>query len=292
MNLRQLRYFVVLAEELSFTRAAARLHISQPPLSQQIAQLEDELGVKLFVRTSRRVDLTEPGRIFLHDTRATLDRIKSATIRVRAADQGLAGRIEVGLSSSHFLGPLPRLIFKYSRTHPGVAVMLNEMRPVDQVEALFERLIDVSISRAPVDDSFMCCLPLWKDPAVVALPLGHRLAQRGILRIADLKRERFVLLRREGSPFARHIYQRCAEAGFMPAIAQTVEEIPAQLYLVAAGLGVAIVPQSARARISDIASCKLEDDIMDPDVYAVYRKDNDKKALHAFLSEARQLETD
>ena len=164
--------------------------------------------------------------------------------------------------------------------------------PVDQVEALFERLIDVSISRAPVDDSFMCCLPLWKDPAVVALPLGHRLAQRGILRIADLKRERFVLLRREGSPFARHIYQRCAEAGFMPAIAQTVEEIPAQLYLVAAGLGVAIVPQSARARISDIASCKLEDDIMDPDVYAVYRKDNDKKALHAFLSEARQLETD
>jgi len=292
LNLRQLRYFVVLAEELSFTRAADRLHISQPPLSQQIALLEDELGVKLFVRSSRRVELTEPGRVFLNDIRATLDRIKSATVRVRAIEQGLAGRIELGLSSSHFLGPLPRLIFRYSRTHPKVTVTLNEMRPIDQLDALLERRIDVSISRAPVDDRVLCSLPLWKDPAVVALPLGHRLAEREELRIADLKKERFVLLRREGSPFARNIYQCCAEAGFMPHIAQTVEEIPAQLYLVAAGLGVAIVPQSASARLNDIASRKLADTIMNSDVYAVMRRDNQKKALDAFLEEARQLTGD
>lgn len=289
MNFRQLRYFVVLAEELSFTRAAHRLHISQPPLSQQIAQLEEELGVKLFTRSSRRVELTEPGRIFLHDTRSTLDRLKNATIRVRAIDQGLAGRIEVGLSGSHFLGPLPRLIYKYSRTHPNVLVTLNEMRPADQIEALLERRIDVSISRAPVDDRLMCSLPLWEDPAVVALPLGHRLAQREVLKLDDLKKERFVVLRRDGSPFAKHIFERCAEAGFMPNIAQTVEEIPAQLYLVAAGLGIAIVPQSTQARIPGVASCKLNETIMKTDVYGVMRRDNQKKALDAFIEEAQQL---
>ncbi|PLC55595.1 LysR family transcriptional regulator [Pollutimonas nitritireducens] len=289
MNLRQLRYFVVLAEELNFTRAADRLNISQPPLSQQIAQLEAELGVKLFERSSRRVELTEPGRVFLIDTRTTLDRIKRATIRVRALEQGLAGRIEVGLSSSHFLGPLPRLIFKYSRTHPSVQVTLNEMRPVDQVEALLERRIDVSISRAAIDDRLLCSLPLWHDPAVVALPLGHRLASRQELRIAELSKERFVLLRRDGSPFAKRIFERCAEAGFIPDIAQTVEEVPAQLYLVAAGLGIAIVPQSTRARIPAIVSCKLTDTIVEADVYGVMRRDNEKKALGAFLKEAQQL---
>lgn len=292
MNLRQLRYFVVLAEELSFTRAADRLNISQPPLSQQIAQLEEELGVKLFERSSRRVELTEPGRIFLADTRTTLERIKRATIRVRAVEQGLAGRIEVGLSSSHFLGPLPRLIFKYSRTHPNVQVTLNEMRPADQLEAVLERRIDVGISRAEVDDRLLCSLPLWHDPAVVALPLGHRLSSRQELRIADLSKERFVLLRRGGSPFAKRIFERCAEAGFMPVIAQTVEEIPAQLYLVAAGLGIAIVPQSAHARISGITSCKLTDTAVKADVYGVMRRDNDKKALRAFLKEAQQLTGD
>jgi DNA-binding transcriptional LysR family regulator len=292
LNLRQLRYFVVLAEELSFTRAAERLNISQPPLSQQIAQLEEELGVKLFERSSRRVELTESGRVFLHDTRTTLDRIKRATIRVRALEQGLAGRIEVGLSSSHFLGPLPRLIFKYSRTHPNVQVTLNEMRPADQLEALFERRIDVAISRAAVDDRLLCSLPLWHDPAVVALPLGHRLASRRELGIAELSKERFVLLRRDGSPFAKRIVERCAEAGFMPEIAQTVEEVPAQLYLVAAGLGIAIVPQSTRARISGVASCELMDAAVDGDVYGVMRRDNEKKALRAFLKEAQQLTGD
>ncbi len=287
-----MRYFVVLAEELSFTRAADRLHISQPPLSQQIALLEEELGVKLFARSSRRVELTEPGRIFLHDIRATLDRIKNATVRVRAAEQGLAGRIELGLSSSHFLGPLPRLIFKYSRTHPKVAVTLNEMRPIDQMEALLERRIDVSIARAQVDDRLLCSLPLWKDPTVVALPLGHRLAERKELCIADLKKERFVLLRRDGSPYASHIFERCEEAGFSPQIAQIVEEIPAQLYLVAAGLGVAIVPQSVGARLSHIASCRLTGSVMSGDVYAVMRRDNQKKALDAFLKEAQQLSSD
>ncbi|MGP1613515.1 MAG: LysR substrate-binding domain-containing protein [Pollutimonas bauzanensis] len=292
MNLRQLRYFVVVAEELSFTRAADRLHISQPPLSQQIALLEEELGVKLFTRSNRRVELTEPGRVFLLDMRSTLNHIKNATVRVRAIEQGLAGRIEVGLSSSHFLGPLPRLIFKYSRTHPGVAVALNEMRPVDQIEALLERRVDICISRSPVDDLLLCSLPLWKDPAVVALPLGHRLAERRELKIADLKKENFVLLRREGSPFAQHIHERFAVAGFLPNIVQTVEEIPAQLYLVAAGLGIAIVPQSTRARIPGIASCRLTEIIMKTDVYGVIRKDNQKKALDAFLKEARQLKGD
>ncbi|WP_459693744.1 LysR family transcriptional regulator, partial [Achromobacter xylosoxidans] len=136
MEIRQLRYFAVLAEELNFTRAAARLHISQPPLSLQIAQLERELEVKLFDRTNRRVALTEAGAAFLNDVRATLAGLKDATVRVRAVDQGRAGRVEIGLSGSHFMGPVPALIARQAASHPQVSVLLNEMNPAAQMEAL------------------------------------------------------------------------------------------------------------------------------------------------------------
>ncbi len=129
MELRHLRYFVALAEELSFTRAAQRLHVSQPPLSLQIAQLEQELGAQLFVRTSRRVELTLAGQAYLVDARAVLERLDTARQRVAAIGQGQAGRIEVGLSGSHFLGPFPAALARYRQSHPVVDVVLHEMQP-------------------------------------------------------------------------------------------------------------------------------------------------------------------
>lgn len=182
MEIRQLRYFAVLAEELNFTRAAARLHISQPPLSLQIAQLERELEVKLFDRTNRRVSLTAAGAAFLNDVRATLAGIKDATARVRAVDQGSAGRVEIGLSGSHFLGPVPALIARHARTHPQVSVLLNEMNPAAQLDAVRGHRIDVSISRTAVDDDVRnrrrCgpirwsrhCRPITAWPAASAWP--------------------------------------------------------------------------------------------------------------------------
>jgi DNA-binding transcriptional LysR family regulator len=290
MEIRQLRYFAVLAEELNFTRAAARLHISQPPLSLQIAQLERELEVKLFDRNNRRVTLTEAGEAFLNDVRALLASLKDATVRARAVDQGLAGRIEVGLSGSHFMGPVPALIARYKASHPQVSVLLNEMNPAAQLDALRGHRIDVSISRTAVDDEELQSMPLWPDPVVAVLPKGHPLSARKRLALSDLAGEAFVMLRQDTSAFARALAETCARAGLPLSAAQTVAEVPAQLALVAAGLGVALVPRSACRHATDrIAVCTLPADIARAMVYAVTRRQGRRRALDTFLQTAAQM---
>jgi len=290
MEIRQLRYFAVLAEELNFTRAAARLHISQPPLSLQIAQLERELEVKLFDRNNRRVTLTEAGEAFLNDVRALLASLKDATVRARAVDQGLAGRIEVGLSGSHFMGPVPALIARYKASHPQVSVLLNEMNPAAQLDALRGHRIDVSISRTSVDDEELQSMPLWPDPVVAVLPKGHPLSARKRLALSDLAGEAFVMLRQDTSAFARALAETCARAGLPLSAAQTVAEVPAQLALVAAGLGVALVPRSACRHATDrIAVCTLPADIARAMVYAVTRRQGRRRALDTFLQTAAQM---
>ena len=284
MELRQLRYFTVLAEELNFTRAAARLHMSQPPLSAQIAQLEDELGVALFLRDSRRVQLTDAGATFLRDVRRIQDRLKEATQRVRTVHAGLAGRLEIGLSGSHFLGPLPGIIRSLAELHPDIDVVLNEMAPNDQIEALRESRIDLSISRQPVEDELLCSQPLWPDPLVVALPPGHALARRKQLTLDALARERFVMLRRETSLFAEQLLQACAAAGFTPDVAQTVSEVPAQLSLIAAGLGVGLVPASTHNyQAHALAFRPLAGTPLAAGVHAVMRQDRRKAVIDTFV---------
>lgn len=287
MELRQLRYFAVLAEELNFTRAAARLHISQPPLSLQIAQLERELGIRLFDRNNRRVVLTEAGKAFLNDVRITLGRLADATLRARDVGQGLAGRIEIGLSGSHFLGPVPTLIARYTKQYPQVSVLLNEMNPAAQLEALRGHRIDVSISRTKVDDEVLKSMPLWPDPVVAALPRAHALAGRKRLALPDLAGEAFVVLRQETSGFARALAQACAQAGVSLRVTQTVAEVPAQVALVEAGLGVALVPRSACRYVGDrIAVCALSVNLGDGMVYAVTHRQGGRRALDPFLRAA------
>lgn len=290
MELRQLRYFAVLAEELNFTRAAARLHISQPPLSLQIAQLERELGARLFDRNNRRVALTEAGETFLNDVRLTLGRLSDATQRVRDVDQGAAGRIEIGLSGSHFLGPVPTLIARYTKRYPQVSVLLNEMNPAAQLEALRGHRLDVSISRTKVDDDVLRSMPLWPDPVVVALPRDHALTDRKRLALQDLADEAFVVLRQETSGFARALGQECARAGLAPRVVQTVAEVPAQVALVEAGLGVALIPHSACRYVGERITVRpLSVKMGDGMVYAVTHRQNDRRALDSFLRAALEV---
>lgn len=239
MELRHLRYFVALAEELSFTRAAQRLHVSQPPLSLQISQLEGEIGARLFNRTSRQVELTLAGHAFLNDARTLLTQLGGASERARAIGQGLAGRLEIGLSGSHFLGALPRIMAGYATAHPEVSFALHELKPALQLQALRDRRIDLSISRTPVNDAVLSSTLLWKDPVVVALPVGHPLASRRQLTLPDLQAHRFVMLRTDSSAHAQYMLDCCVQAGFAPQVSQWVVELPAVLSLVAAGMGVA-----------------------------------------------------
>ena len=290
MELRQLRYFTALAEELNFTRAAERLHISQPPLSAQIAQLEEELGVRLFERNSRKVSLTDAGTAFLRDVRVIQARLKEATQRVQDIHSGLAGRIEIGLSGSHFLGPLPQCISDLAKAYPDIDVVLNEMAPNDQIEALREQRIDISISRQVIEDELLCSEALWPDPLWVALPRAHRLASpESVLALNALAHEQFVMLRRETSSFAQHIYNACIRKGFTPNVVHAVAEVPAQLSLVGAGLGVAIVPGSTRRfQSASLVFRPLEDIGIHTQVHAVTRRHPRKPAISTVV---QQLQT-
>ncbi|MFW7344061.1 LysR substrate-binding domain-containing protein [Pollutimonas sp. H1-120] len=289
MNINQLKYFVALAEELSFTRAARRLHISQPPLSKQIALLEEELAVRLFNRTSRRVELTEAGRIYLYEVKAILARLSRATARARSIEQGMEGIIEVGLSGSHFLGPVPQLIAQCNMLAPGIHLVLNEMRPSDQVQALLDRTIDISIGRSRTADSLLKSFLLWEDPPVLAMLASHPLAERSQLQMEDLVGQRLVLLERDSSSFAASFHLLCTQVGIDLRRSQVVEEVPAQLYLVEAGLGIAVVPISATRRVTGLITRPLNNIPLSTDVYALVRQDNTKTAIWTFIELARKF---
>jgi LysR family transcriptional regulator, benzoate and cis,cis-muconate-responsive activator of ben and cat genes len=287
MELRHLRYFVAVAQESSFTRAAERLHISQPPLSQQIADLEGELGTPLFLRTSRRVELTAAGTAFLEHAKAVLERVEQARSQAQAIGSGSAGHLDIGLSGSLLLGPLPQLIAAYRRSHPTVAVVLHEMTPAAQLAGLLDGKIAMSLSRTALNDELLVSELVWEDPVVVALPRGHRMARRRRLDLADLKGEEFVLLRLDSSGFAKYLHASCLEAGFAPNASQQVVESQAIPSLVAAGLGVALVPASMqRVHRRGVEYRPLAGNALRADVYAIQRKDDVPPVVRSFLAEA------
>lgn len=286
MEIRQLRYFAVLAEELSFTRAARRLHVSQPPLSFQIANLEQELGARLFDRTSRSVTLSAAGAALLPHARAVLDRLDEARTHVRQVADGLVGRVRVGLSGSHFLGPFPHFIREFRERRPRLDIVLVEMQPVDNLQALRDGRLDISVSRRDIDDGEIVSRLLWRDPVVAVLPRGHRLAGRKSIALVDLRDDLFVFLRLDSSWFAQRVHDACIDAGFVPQITQQVVEVPATVNLVAAGLGVSLVPASlAGLRGDEVALCRVRDPLPPGDVHVLRHARETQAAVLEFASE-------
>ena len=247
MELRHLRYFVGVAEELHFGRAAQRLGISQPPLSQQIRALEDELGVALFERSSRRVALTAPGRLFLAEARRTLAQAAHAIQVARRAELGEIGELTVGFSTSApFTTVVSQALFTFRQRYPGIRLLLNEMPRDAQIEALAARELDVAFIRGfdlPVLPPDIRALPLIEEPLLLAMRSGHPLADLDRpVRLADLAGESFVLFGRErGSGFNEHFGLLCRRAGFEPHIAQEASGLATLLGLVAAGFGITMI---------------------------------------------------
>lgn len=246
MELRHLRYFVAVAEELHFGRAAARLGIAQPPLSQQIRQLEAELGVALLVRT-RRVALTEPGRVFLGEARAILQRVASAAVAAGRAARGETGTLAVGVVASATYGVVPRIFRTYRARHPDVALTLAVMSSGEQVAELRAGRIQLGIARPPFGDETLRAEALVDEPVVVALPGGHPLAARRALRLSALAAEPFVVFPRDRRPgWSDFVLGLCRAAGFEPRIADAATELATAMTLVAAGVGVTLVPASVQ----------------------------------------------
>jgi len=248
MELRHLRYFVAVAEEGHVTRAAERLGIQQPPLSQQIRALERELDAQLFRRKPRGVELTPAGRALYDEARAILARADEAVAATKRAAQGEAGRIGIGFTSSASFHPfVPRAIRAFREAHPLVALALEESGTTELVEALRAQAIDAAFVRSPVGESAdLFVRPLLEEAMVAALPSGHALSGASdMLPLAALAGETFILYRRPVGPGLHDaIIAACDRAGFSPKIGQEAPRMLSTLSLVAAGLGVTVVPAS------------------------------------------------
>lgn len=290
IELRHLRYFAAVADELSFTRAARRLHISQPPLSQQVQDLEAILKTQLLLRTSRRVELTAAGEALRARARSILDQVDAAAREAVAIGHGQSGRMLIGATGSILRGGLADLLAAYRHEFPDVTTTLFEQAPKLQMRALAEKNTDISFLRLkPEGDAFASELA-WREDVVVAMSNIHRLAGRKRIALKDLRDEEFVTLAPDSSEFATSIRDCCVAAGFLPRIAHEVVDAQSISGLLAAGFGVALVPSSiARFTTDDIRFHALAGLAPAADVYMLYRHEDQSAVLRAFLAFARKF---
>jgi DNA-binding transcriptional LysR family regulator len=290
VELRHLRYFVAVAEELHFRRAAERLHVSQPPLSQQIRALEAELGVKLFERNRRRVELTEAGEALLGEARQILAQVEHATDLTKRVARGEAGALAIGFVGSAMYGRLPDVVRTFHADRPSVALRLREFPTGEALEALADGRIDVGVVRPAAQ-----ALPgvevdvVQREPVIAALPEGHRLAARDEVDLAETGGEAFVVLPRHEAPgLFGSLDAALTELHVVPREMQEVSELRTVLGLVSAGVGIAIVPESvAVGERSGVVFRRLKGRVPTVDLAVAWRTGETSPAVLAFLELAR-----
>lgn len=294
MELRHLRYFVTVAEELHFGRAAARLFIAQPPLSQQIQQLERELGVVLFARTSRRVQLTPAGAAFLIDAQQILKQLDIAAETAKRAARGETGWLGIGFAASATYELLPAVLHDFRAAFPEVVLSLQELNAAEQALALREKTIHVGFARpyAPLPEAVVNAVQ--REPFLVALPETHWLTALESLALAALTEEPFISFPEAPKPsYAEVVRLACEGAGFTPRVVQEVREMQTALSLVAAGFGVALLPASVRHLHRDgVVYRPLEEPAPRTELTVMSRLDDPSPTLQNFLAIAlRQIGT-
>lgn len=247
MDLRLLRSFVALADELHFGRAAARVHVVQAAMSQQIRALEEEIGARLFDRTTRSVQLTEVGRVFLPEAQGVLAAAERASSLAKRAARGALGDLRVGFASAAGFSPLPQALDAFKKACPDVRVRLVQQGTQRQLEALHSGELDVGLALAPADVGVFASRVLSEESLMVVLSTRHRLAHRKRLRLRDLASEPIIWMVNRSEPqLRRHYVELCEARGFHPNIAFEVDQIATMLGLVAADLGVSHAPRSAK----------------------------------------------
>lgn len=243
MELRQLRQFVVLAERLSFRRAAEHLNIAQPPLSVSIAKLETELNTKLFERHAHGVSLTPAGEAALPFAREAIARSDEMREAVGAVVTGKHGQLRVGFVSSASYSLVPRIVARFRDAYPGVHLILEEARGMECIERVEAGALDVGIVRTPLPETASLRLaPLETSDLMVAMPHDHRLSNADTVRLEDLADESFIQYDRSAPGMRSVVLLSCHEAGYVPKVAHTAAQVHTVLSLVRTGLGVALVP--------------------------------------------------
>jgi len=288
MDLRHLRYFIAVAEEQNIGRAATRLHISQPPLTRQIQQLEEELSVLLLNRTPRGVELTQAGELFLEEARNIRSIVEQATERTQRAGQGKLGRLDVAIFGTAILDAIPKLLLAFRQSYPEVKIVLHTMNKGEQIEALRQRRITVGFNRmlAPLPD--ITTKLVVNEELLLAVSHSSPLAKRESVSFSELRDHPLVLFPTGARPnFIDKVMSLCHEAGFEPLVSQEVGDAITGVALAAGGFGVCLIPESA-------TSLALPGVVYKPikglpsnakvDLSCIYRNDDRSPILQAFLS--------
>lgn len=285
MEFRHLRYFVAVAEELHFGRAAERLQMTQPALSKQIAALEKELDIQLFSRTKRSVQLTVSGHVFLDQAKQLLAQAEAAVQLTRRADRGEVGQLTVGFTATATYTVLPRLVQSFRDRYPDVQISMVELSTEAQVAALNQRQIDLAFLHPPIDKRGLALHPILEEPFMVVLPKHHPLLNQKRLSLPLLANERFILHSRQEGPVLYDGFIRlCQQAGFRPTIAQEVGSHQTRICLVAAGMGITFVPESVQLLVQGEVACReLTDSAIKLQFAAAWRQDCTVPTLRKFL---------
>ncbi len=292
MDLRHLRYFVAVAEELHFTRAALRLGIRQPPLSLQIRHLEREIGTSLFRRLKRGVELTETGALLLDEARRLLDQAERTRAGVQSYARGAVGRIHVGFAGATYIHRLViGIIRAYRDRYPGVVLLPEQSNTARLVAGVRGREVDVAFVRPPIaDPDGLSIEPLLDEPMMIVLPEGHRHAGDRSLPLSALASDTMILQPRVLAPgLYDSIIASCHRAGFSPQLGQEASQTVSIVYMVAAGFGVSIVPQSLEwLRVEGVACLRIEGEAPRALVSLAYRKGDPLMPVRNFVTVARE----
>jgi DNA-binding transcriptional LysR family regulator len=285
MELRHLRYFAAVAEELNFRRAAQRLNVAQPPLSTQIKALERELGVQLLARTTRSVKLTPAGEVFLEEARGILAAAQRAEARARNVGHGLAGTLRMGFLAPTATPRLAAVLRGYREKYPGVELSLHELASPIQLQHLRSDELDVGFLRNPAGYPELETLFVEESPMVLAAPAGHRLAKQRRLQWRDFDQERLVLIH----PTLQHGYYDtfralCAKAGATPLVAQYANDLHSVMWLISAGFGVAPTTQTmSEVKRPGLVFRELPPGLPLVKLCLAWRRNNDSAILRSFL---------
>jgi LysR family transcriptional regulator, benzoate and cis,cis-muconate-responsive activator of ben and cat genes len=295
MDLRDMRYFLAVAEEKNFGRAAIRLHISQPPLTRQIQGLEERLGTTLFRRTPKGVELTDAGQILLDEVPNLLVLAERAQQRVKLAGQGLLGQVDVGIFGSGILDVIPRILSKFHSERPGVKIVLHNMTKQEQLAALRERRITVGFSRLVPKEPDLVIESLMREPLMVAVNASHPLASHAQIGLADLDNQPLILY--PNTPMrglAQEVMDAFAKHKLRLRVEQDVEDVLTAVALVASGFGISITTQSAtNLRLPGVVFRPMpKGQLADVELSCVYRRTDDSPVLAEFLQVVHAFASD
>lgn len=290
MEFRQLKYFITLAEELHFGRAAERLHLSQPALSKQIQALEDDLEIQLFERTKHQVKLTSAGKYLLETAHRVLHDTEQGIQVAKKLTKGEIGLLRIGVTTPALYSIVPELLRKYRNRFPTVELALTGMSTEDQVEALRNRQIDVGFLSPPIREKTLALQVVYEEPYLVALPKSHPLANQEYVSLASLADEPIIFYPRSKGPSLHAQFVRlCGQAGFVPNIVQEVEMPHIRIGLVAAELGVTFIASSIQSlTMAGVIYKTLVDDFLKLQIALAWRQEEQFPGIREFISLAEK----